>query len=287
MVASQHVMDVNADQFEAEVVERSKRQPVVVDFWAPWCGPCRVLGPTLEALADEAAGAWVLAKVNVDQNQGLAGQFGVRGIPAVKAFVDGKIVDEFTGALPRQRIEAWLEGVVPDEAAQARDEAVAEAMAAEQAGDLEAAQAAWRRVLRDEPDHAKAASRLALIEADRGLVAEARELLERVPGGEMTDEPDYHRAWFAIEAAAYPERETLAARVDEAPDDLEARFGLGARLIAAGDFDRGLEQLLEIVARDRSWRDDRGREAMVRAFKILDDPERVRHWQRRMGQAMY
>jgi len=123
-------VDVPADRFEAAVLEESRRRPVVVDFWAPWCAPCRTLGPVLERLAAEAGGAWLLAKVNVDEAQELAGAFGVQGIPAVKAFRGGEVVDEFVGALPEGQVRAFLEGLAPGPA----DQAFAEAQAARRRG---------------------------------------------------------------------------------------------------------------------------------------------------------
>jgi putative thioredoxin len=145
-------IDVPADRFEAAVLEESRRRPVVVDFWAPWCGPCRTLGPTLERLAGAGGGDWLLAKVNVDDAPELAGRYGVQGIPAVKAFRDGEVVDEFVGAVPEGEVRRWLEGVVPGPA----DHAFAEARALLEAGKAAAAREALSRTLGLEPAHGDA-----------------------------------------------------------------------------------------------------------------------------------
>src|SRR5512142_1504260 len=170
-------VDVPPGQFDAAVVEESRRRPVVVDFWAPWCGPCRTLGPVLERLAAAGGGEWLLAKVNVDDDPGLAGRFGVQGIPAVKAFRGGEVVDEFVGALPEARVRSWLEGVVPGPA----DAAFAEAEARRQAGDEAAAREALSRVLALRPGHGGALLALAELELAAGRSAEALALAERVP----------------------------------------------------------------------------------------------------------
>jgi putative thioredoxin len=285
MTSSPHVIDVDSESFESDVLETSHDVPVVVDFWAPWCGPCRTLGPTLEALADEAGGDWILAKVNVDNNQQLAQQFNVRGIPAVKAFVDGKVADEFTGAKPKNAVELWLETFMPSQA----DADVQAARKAEAAGDEDRAAEAYRSALEEDPNHTRALVGLSRIEFARGEREAAAELLERVlPGDEGQDTAEFQKAWFQVEAADLPDPDELANRVEADGTNLTARWELAVKLAADAHYDEALEHLLQIVIRDREFREDVGRETMVRIFHILGpQSDRTRQWQKKLGRAMY
>ena len=152
MATGKHVIDVQESNFEQAVVQESATRPVVVDFWAPWCGPCRMLGPTLERLAEEGDGTWLLAKVNVDENPGVSARYGVQGIPAVKAFVDGEVVDEFVGAQPEPNVRRFLDGLGPSEA----DSRTGAGREAEAAGDLQSAERHYRAALEDDDSHAAA-----------------------------------------------------------------------------------------------------------------------------------
>jgi putative thioredoxin len=205
---SGYVLDVTEDTFATEVIERSRDVPVVVDFWAGWCAPCRQLGPVLEALADEGAGSWVLAKVDVDANPGLAGSFGVQGIPAVRAFKDGREVAEFTGALPEPAVRQWLDQLGPTPA----DLAYEEGAALEAAGRQDDAADRYRRALAEAPGHAAAAAALTRVElALRTAGADREDLARRAGNGDID-------ATLSL------------ADLDARADDFDAAFG---RLVEA------------------------------------------------------
>lgn len=256
-------LDVNASTFHRDVVERSRSVPVLVDFWAPWCGPCRTLGPILERLARDAGGAWELVKVNTDENQGLARQFGIQGIPAVKAFVDGKVVDEFVGALPESQIRAFLGRVVPDEVAvRARD-----ARAAAERGDTATAERLYREVLSKDPTQPDALlfqAQSALAAGDRDA---ARAALARLaPRDRDARARDLARLELALEA---PPLDEARAAVLAAPDDPAARYALATALAGSGDAAEALEILLDLVKKHRAWGDDAARKRMLQVFDLV------------------
>jgi putative thioredoxin len=281
--ASPAVIEVNERDFQAQVLERSKTTPVVVDFWAPWCGPCRTLGPTLERLAGEAKGDWVLAKVNVDDNQRLSQAFRVQGIPAVKAFRDGKVVEEFAGALPESQVRAWLKRVVPA----ASDSLVAAAAAMEQHNPSEAA-ARYRLALGEDPDNTAA-----LFSLGRLLVSlgdpEGVEALRQVPSGA----PQYSRAraWLTLadffEQAGDQAPGWLSQLGADTQDDSESRYRLAAHMAREGRFADAISQLLAIVERDRAFRDDAARKTLLALFEALGDDPLVASGRRRLANALF
>lgn len=235
------IIDVTEQDFQEEVVEESRRRPVVVDFWAAWCGPCRTLGPMLERLAEEGAGRWRLVKVDVDANPRLAQAFQVRGIPAVKAVRDGEIVSEFTGAIPESQIRGWLQAFVPGEEA----DAVEEGREAEERGEREEARGAYLRALEIRPRQGDALFALARLEAAEGRAEEAERHLDMI----MPDDAsrlEKEIAALRLELAGGG-LEEARKRVEEAPGDLEAKVHLGRALAASHDYEPALEVLLEVV----------------------------------------
>ena len=176
------VLEVSEATFSTDVIERSHDVPVVVDFWADWCGPCKQLGPVLERLAEEAGGSWVLAKVDVDANPGLANVFGIQGIPAVRAFMGGREVAEFTGALPEPAVREWLGRLGPSPA----DVAYDEGLALEEAGRLDEAAERFRHALAEAPAHGAAATALTRVEvAQRTAGLDRGDLERRAAGGDI------------------------------------------------------------------------------------------------------
>ncbi|ROR29833.1 tetratricopeptide repeat protein [Inmirania thermothiophila] len=279
------ILDVDAAGFEREVVERSRERPVVVDFWAAWCGPCRVLKPVLRKLAEEYAGRFVLAFVDVDREQALAGRFGIRGVPTVKIFRDGRVVDEFSGALPESAVREVLDRHV----ASPRAELLAQVAEARRAGEPARALALLEGAAAEGDDE------LALLRAELlvelGRLDEARAALEALP--RTVREGAEGRALaarieFASAAAGAPPLEALQARVAEAPDDLEARYLLSARHLQAGRYEEALQELLEITRRDRRFRDEAGPRGMRAVFDLLGgEGELVQRYRRLLSTALY
>jgi len=265
------VLDVGDHDFEREVLERSKSVPVVVDFWAPWCAPCRALGPVLERLAHEHAGAFVLARVNVDEAPAVSQAFAIQSIPAVKGFRDGALAAEFIGAQPEAAVRQFLVAVLPSEAD--RLARAGEAKAA--AGDAAGAADAFHEALAHEARHPRALLGLARLGAAAGEAAAALGLLERVPpGAGVAREAERLAAELRTLAEASADEPALRARLAADPGDLDARLRLGRALAAHGAYGDALAELLEVVRRDRSFADDGARKAMLDVFEVLgaDDP---------------
>jgi putative thioredoxin len=260
-------LDVGTADFQEKVIDASRHAPVLVDFWAEWCAPCRALKPVLEKLAAEYGGRFVLAKLNSDRNPEIAARCGVRGIPNVKAFVNGELVDEFTGALPEAQVRAFIDRLLPSPAEPLR-------IAAQEArarGDADVAASLLADARELDPANETVQLDLAEIHIDMNEVGAAQALLEALA----------HKARDTARVAALQARlklvaagggadpSVLATRIAANPGDLDARLRLAQALALAQDYGPALEQLLEIVRRDRKWQDEAARRTMLDLFTLL------------------
>jgi putative thioredoxin len=280
---SAHCIDVSEANFMQEVIEASRRVPVLVDFWAPWCGPCRSLGPILEKLAEEYQGRFRLAKVNSDENQALAGQFGVRGIPNVKAVVGGQIVNEFTGALPESAVREFIDALLPSPAEPLR----LEALAARARGEADATRKLLLQAIHLDPRHEQARLDLIDVLLDAGDLAEAQRLLDEIAeSARDRNRIESLSARLALSQGAAPDADetSLQSRLAADPADLDARLALANLQAVKQDYRAALEQLLEIVRRDRAFQDDIGRKTMLQIFSLLGpDNDLVRDYRGKLS----
>jgi putative thioredoxin len=282
-----HTVDVDVASFDAVVIEGSKKVPVVVDFWAPWCAPCRALTPTLEKLAAEYDGRFVLAKVNSDENAELSQRYGVRGIPAVKAFIDGQVADEFTGAQPESGVRQFLERFVLSAADELRDEA---ARVYGESRDADKALALLAEAEALEPANDDVRVDRAAVLADSGRHDEARSVLDALPPlAQMDERVNALKAKLDLAAGAADasSAQELDKRIAANENDLDARLQLAHRRAGERNFREALEQLLEIVQRDRGFQDDVGRKTMLKIFELLGGQgELVSEFRRRLARSL-
>lgn len=283
MDANPHVIDVGTDTFEAQVLQQSLQVPVLVDFWATWCGPCKTLGPILEKLAAEYNGAFLLAKVDVDREQQLAAVFQVRSVPTVMLLKDGQLVDGFPGALPEGQLREFLahHGITPLEGAPAETEAL-EAPPA----DPHAEVLRLRKAIDAEPDKPELKLDLALALLAIGAAGEAEQLLDALPANLATDERAVRaraRLAFAALLRDAPPADVLESAIAADPGDLRARHLLGVRHLVGGRSEDALEQFLEMLRRDRGYADGLPRKTLIDAFRVIEDEDLVGRYRRRMA----
>jgi putative thioredoxin len=276
------VKDVTTASFKADVLAASTRQPVLVDFWAPWCGPCKQLAPVLEKAVADAKGKVTLVKMNIDDHPQIPGQLGIQSIPAVIAFDKGQPVDGFMGALPESQVRGFIERLVGPLGGGA-DAILAEAEAALAQGDTEGAADLYARILSEDETHPKAIGGLAKLHVEAGDLDQARAVLSMAPPTAPGKDPDpaIAAAWAAVhlaeQAATVGDLAPLQKAVAENPDDHQARFDLAVALAAQGQRDDAANQLLEIIRRERRWNEDGARKQLLQFFEAwgLMDPSTV------------
>ncbi len=265
--AADLIKDTTDASFMADVVEASKTVPVIVDFWAPWCGPCRQLGPAIEKAVLAAKGAVKLVKVDIDKNPAYAGQLRVQSIPAVFAFVDGRPVDGFMGALPDSQVKQFVDRLAKQGGGSPIDELLAMAKESLDLGDAGGAAQAYAEALQMDPTNVKAIGGMARILQQAGDLDQAREVLELAAPDAKDPDIDAVRAALALAAEAPSETAGLEARIAADPDDHEARLEYATALAAAGRMHEAVDQLIESIRRDRAWNDEAARKQLLTVFE--------------------
>jgi len=277
-----HIVEATPESFEREVIERSSAVPVVVDFWAEWCGPCKRLGPLLETLAGEYAGKFVLVKADTEKLPEIAASFGVQSIPAVYGLRDGKVVDGFVGVLPESAIRDFLDRLLPTPAEQAIAEADALA-----ATDPAAAEARYLQAIELAPNESKGKIALARHHRTQGRADEARALIAELERrGYLEPEAEALKAELTLSAHSGGV-EAARAAVATGPDDLAARLKLAEALAAAGDYPEALDLCLDLVERDRRGLGESARKTMLAVFLVLPaDSDLLKDYRRKLSVAL-
>jgi putative thioredoxin len=279
-------VDTTLQSFQADVIEASMQAPVLVDFWAPWCGPCKTLGPLLERLEQQYAGRFKLVKVDTETNQQLAQHFSIRSIPTVFAFVGGRPVDQFQGALPEGKLREFIDRLMPNPA-ELELEAAAAAL---QRGDQAAAREHAKKAIALDPaaDEARLLyAQLLLAEGEPAAALAQMEALSATAKSDPQVATLREQVAAAVEAARPPAPKALLARVAASPQDLQARLELAEYYLEYKEWAQAFAELLEIVRRDRAFGDDIGRKRMVQAFDLASaQPQLVTEWRRKLGAAL-
>jgi putative thioredoxin len=271
MSDSPYIIEVTEENFQSVILDGSMQQPVLIDFWASWCQPCQALMPLLAKLADEYQGKFILAKINTEEQQAIAAQFQIRSIPAVKLVYQGKLVDEFAGALPESEVRAFLDKHIPQEKSEA-DNALEQAYTLLMQGESDQAAVLIQQVLKAEPSNPQAILAFAKLKATLGDMSAATEALDSLPKEEQ-DKPEVAamRAQMLFDhvASEAPAIEDLNAMLLADEKNSEARFQLAAQLVMQAQLETALEHLLVLMRSDREYGDDAARKAMIQVFDIL------------------
>jgi len=278
-----HAFDVSAENFQQEVLDKSQSVPVVVDFWAPWCGPCQTLKPILEKLAEEYNGRFLLAKVNADENQALSAQFGVRGIPSVKAVSKGQIINEFSGALPESAIREFLDKLLPSQSELKR----LEALEYYENGDKETAETLLEEALSLDPGNNDIIISQAQFKLESDNLDAAQQLLEQLPINVRQD--DNVTALLTKIAMnrkinELPDKAVLLQRLETNPNDLQTKLDIANACVATESYAEAIDYLFDVLTQDRTFQEDSARKTLLSLFTLLgNQDERVRSARKKLA----
>jgi putative thioredoxin len=285
------VVETTTQTFAKDVLEESKNQPVLVDFWAPWCGPCRTLGPIIEKAVADSGGKVRLVKMNIDDHPAVAGQLGIQSIPAVIAFANGQPVDGFVGALPEGQVKEFIARIAGPSGPSGPEQLVAEGDALFEAGDIPAAAERYGAALKAEPQLVPAIVGLSRCLLSHSDLAAARNTLAALPDSAAADPAVAAvRAQLdlADQTASLGDAAALEARIAADPADHQARFDLALQLNASGDREGATDRLLEILAKERSWQDEKARKQLVQFFEAWGPmDEAIQSGRRRLSSMLF
>lgn len=269
------IKDSDTANFTADVIEASAQTPVIVDFWAPWCGPCKTLGPIIEKAVAAARGKVKLVKINVDENQQLAAQLRIQSLPTVFAFAGGQPIDGFTGALPESQVKSFIEKVVKQGGGPADpiEEALAQAKELFEADDFANAGALYSRVLQVEAENGQAIAGLAKCLVKMGNLTDAKSIYDNAPE-EVRNSADMDSVKAALDLAeagakASSEIGALQARLQADPSDMDARYDLASALFVSGEREAAIDQLMDMFKQDREWNDAAARKQLLKFFEAM------------------
>ena len=271
------IIDINQDQFISEVIEKSKTIPVIVDFWAPWCGPCKQLTPVLENIIKKKNGKIVLAKINVDENQGIAAQLNVQSIPTVYGFVDGKPIDAFQGAQPESKIESMVDKLIEATPGNELPKLIEEAETFFKEQKFSEAQSAYENLIALDPGNTKIISGLLRCLVQLKKFSEAKEIFESLDELILKNE-EILKIRKLVESMDNNENSIsindLQTKLEESPQDKEVRYQLALQLLQANEIEKGFEELLEIFNQDPKWNDEAAKNKLLEYFDMLgfNDP---------------